>query len=108
MAQIGVWDRGLICRLTLGGGIGFLSGQYGMVIDNLLGATVVLANGDIVQCDSESHADVRHQHPCSRSPGADCLIPPNALPGNSIWSRFNHKQCILTWAAVLGHPRRRR
>ncbi|KAG9604326.1 hypothetical protein KCU77_g749, partial [Aureobasidium melanogenum] len=36
--------------LTLGGGYGVLSGKHGLTIDNWVGATIVLANGDIVKC----------------------------------------------------------
>jgi FAD/FMN-containing dehydrogenase len=44
--------------LTLGGGIGHLTRTYGLTIDNLLAATVVLADGSIVQCDAERDADL--------------------------------------------------
>ena len=44
--------------LTLGGGSGFLSGQYGLVIDNLLAARVVLADGSVVQASEKSNADL--------------------------------------------------
>jgi FAD/FMN-containing dehydrogenase len=44
--------------LTLGGGIGWLVGKYGMTIDNLLSATVVTANGDVVTASGASHPDL--------------------------------------------------
>ncbi|KAF4214574.1 hypothetical protein CNMCM6805_008380 [Aspergillus fumigatiaffinis] len=44
--------------LTLGGGYGWLSGQYGLSIDNLLSATVVLANGQIVTASATENADL--------------------------------------------------
>lgn len=44
--------------LTLGGGYGWLSGMYGLTIDNLLAATVVLPNGEIISASKSSHPDL--------------------------------------------------
>lgn len=44
--------------LTLGGGIGYLTRRFGLTIDNLLSADVVLADGSLVRADTESHADL--------------------------------------------------
>src|SRR5207249_1418261 len=44
--------------LTLGGGIGHLTRGYGLTIDNLVAATVVLADGSVVQTDAEREADL--------------------------------------------------
>jgi FAD/FMN-containing dehydrogenase len=44
--------------LTTGGGIGFMVRKYGLAIDNLLAATVVLASGEIVTASEESHPDL--------------------------------------------------
>jgi FAD/FMN-containing dehydrogenase len=44
--------------LTLGGGIGHLTRACGLTIDNLVAATVVLADGSIVQCDADREPDL--------------------------------------------------
>ena len=44
--------------LTLGGGIGYLSRQFGLTIDSLLAADVVLADGTMVTADAERHPDL--------------------------------------------------
>lgn len=47
-----------IGALTLGGGTGYLTGQYGMVIDNLLSAKVVLANGNVMEASDMTNPDL--------------------------------------------------
>jgi FAD/FMN-containing dehydrogenase len=44
--------------LTLGGGVGHLTRAAGLTIDNLVAATVVLADGSIVQTDSDRAPDL--------------------------------------------------
>jgi hypothetical protein len=47
-----------VAGLTLGGGIGYLSRKYGLTIDNLLEADVVLADGSIVIASPSRNADL--------------------------------------------------
>jgi hypothetical protein len=44
--------------LTLGGGVGYLSRKYGLTIDNLLEADMVLANGTYVTVNAVQHSDL--------------------------------------------------
>jgi FAD/FMN-containing dehydrogenase len=47
-----------IAGLTLGGGIAWLMGKYGMAVDNLLSAEVVLASGAVVTASEETDPDL--------------------------------------------------
>lgn len=44
--------------LTLGGGHGHLTRKYGLTIDNLLQAEMVLADGSVVSCNEQEHPDL--------------------------------------------------
>lgn len=52
-----VGDTG-IAGLTLGGGFGWLEGRFGMTVDNLLTADVVLANGQLVNASETNHPEL--------------------------------------------------
>ncbi len=47
-----------IAGLTLGGGTGYLARKYGLTIDNLIEADVVLADGSFVTANASSHEDL--------------------------------------------------
>lgn len=59
LATVGgtVADTG-VGGLTLGGGYGVLSGQRGLVIDNMVGATVVLASGEVKTASEEENPEL--------------------------------------------------
>jgi FAD/FMN-containing dehydrogenase len=44
--------------LTLGGGIGFLLRKHGLTIDDLLAAEVVMADGELLHVDDQTHPDL--------------------------------------------------
>ena len=47
-----------IAGYTLGGGLGWLMGKYGLACDNLEAVELVTAAGDVLQVDADSHPDL--------------------------------------------------
>jgi FAD/FMN-containing dehydrogenase len=47
-----------IAGATLGGGIGWLMGRFGLAIDNVLAFELVTANGDLLRVDAAHHPDL--------------------------------------------------
>jgi FAD/FMN-containing dehydrogenase len=55
---LGVMSGTGIAGLTLGGGLGWLNSCHGLTCDNLIGAEVVTADGDIVHVGPDEHPDL--------------------------------------------------
>jgi FAD/FMN-containing dehydrogenase len=47
-----------VTGLTLGGGIGHLTAQYGLTCDNLVAADVVTPDGDVIRASADENADL--------------------------------------------------
>ncbi len=47
-----------VAGLTLGGGLGWLMGKYGLAVDNLVSAEVVTAAGEVVTAGPDEHPDL--------------------------------------------------
>jgi len=54
----GIFGTTGVAGLTLGGGLGYMTRQYGLTIDNLLEAEVVLANGGVVKASAKENPDL--------------------------------------------------
>jgi FAD/FMN-containing dehydrogenase len=55
---LGVMSGTGIAGLTLGGGLGWLNARYGLTCDNLVGAEVVTADGEVRRVGQDEHPDL--------------------------------------------------
>ncbi len=55
---LGVVTKTGIAGLTLGGGLGWLAGKFGLACDNLVGAEVVTAEGKVMRANERENADL--------------------------------------------------
>jgi FAD binding domain/Berberine and berberine like len=55
---LGVMSSTGIAGLTLGGGLGWLNGSYGLACDNLISADVATANGELLSASAEENEDL--------------------------------------------------
>jgi FAD/FMN-containing dehydrogenase len=55
---LGVMSGTGIAGLTLGGGLGWLGGRFGLACDNLVAAEIVTASGDVLHVDADHHPDL--------------------------------------------------
>jgi FAD/FMN-containing dehydrogenase len=54
----GTYSTTGVIGLTIGGGMGFLARRFGLAVDSLLGADVVLADGTRVHAGADEHQDL--------------------------------------------------
>jgi FAD/FMN-containing dehydrogenase len=54
----GVFADTGVAGLTLGGGYGWLRNSFGLSCDNLIGAEVVLASGEVIRVSADEHPDL--------------------------------------------------
>ncbi|WP_364309316.1 FAD-binding oxidoreductase [Paenarthrobacter nitroguajacolicus] len=57
-AVTGMHPKVGFCGLALNGGVGFLTPKYGLASDNILGATLVTATGDVIHCSDDERPDL--------------------------------------------------
>jgi hypothetical protein len=55
---LGVVSTTGIAGLTLGGGLGWLNGRYGLACDNLISADVATADGQLLRASAQENADL--------------------------------------------------
>jgi UDP-N-acetylenolpyruvoylglucosamine reductase len=58
VTPVGIFSDTGLSGLTLGGGLGFLMGKYGLTIDNMLSVEIVTARGQVLRASADEHPDL--------------------------------------------------
>ncbi len=83
-----------IAGLTLGGGLGWLMGKYGLAADNLRALELVTAGGDVLRASAEEHPDLFW---ASRGGGGNF--------GVATWFEYEvHPVGPMVMAGLAAHP----
>lgn len=96
-----------ITGLTLGGGIGLLGRMHGLTCDRLVGAQVVLADGNVVDCDHDHDPDLfwslrgagGGQFGVVTSLRFETIAEPNTTRVAAYWSDFALEELVSAWQA---------